>query len=127
MATYLGYYRIDPRFAEELSAWRRGPRTSANPADPLVSLVEHFLDRLPAGCTYLGSYNPVGSGVVFDQGLPSVELIETSNPADLAFISQYFLGFINYQWTPVSSPGRSREERAANMAALAQRVASARP
>jgi hypothetical protein len=119
MAVYLGYYRTTSSFTEENQARARsqGPIIDSKFRQMVVDLP----DKLPAGCRIIGSYAPMGGGgaVLGDPGLPSVQIVDTGNPADLNFISQYYSGYLMFQWTPAISVGSNRQEREAALAATA--------
>jgi hypothetical protein len=120
MAIYLGYYRATPQFIEENQARLR--REGGNAGPPACRrMVQELPDKLPAGCRIVGSYAPVGGGgaVLGPVGLPSVQIVETSDPTHLDFISQYYNGYLIFQWTPATSVGGNRQERAAWAAATA--------
>lgn len=111
MAVYLGYYRAVPRFAEEAQA---RAREGAGPDPSFRRMVTELLDKLPASCHLLGSYTPLGGAgaVLSDPGPPSVMIVETDNPADLGFISQYYAGYLMFQWLPAVRVGATHQERA---------------
>ncbi len=111
MAIYLGYYRPTPTFIEENQA--RARREGPGPDPTFRQKVQELPDKLPAGCRILGSYAPVGGGgpVLAEPGLPAVQIVETDDPTHLGFISQYYAGYLMFQWTPATSVGGTRQER----------------
>ena len=58
MATYIGYYRPNPTFAEENDQRARSGDTSPNPV--MREKVIGLRDKLPAGLALVGSYKPDG-------------------------------------------------------------------
>ena len=125
MATYLAYYRVAPSFNEENQARARGGGSGIDPK--FRQMVVDLPNRLPSSCRILGSYAPVGGGAVLSEpGAPAVMIIETSDPRDLTFISQYYTGYLIFQWTPATSVGGNRQERE-SWAATTAAPAAARP
>ena len=126
MAVYLGYYRVVPGFMQENQERirREGP---TGPDPKFVQMVRELPDKLPAGCRILGSYAPLGgaSGDVSEPGPPSVMIVETDEPRDLASITQYYSGYLAFQWAPATAVGATRQEREA-WAATAATPAAAR-
>ena len=113
MAIYLGYYRPAPSFMEETQARARGEGAGAGPDPAFRRLVQELPERLPAGCRILGSYAPVGGGgpVLAEPGLPAVQILESDDPTHLGVISQYYAGYLMFQWTPATSVGGTRQVR----------------
>jgi hypothetical protein len=120
MSVYVGFYRIDPDYAREVSARSRAGEPAADPR--LARLVVELIDRLPAGCKLLGAYNTMAGNVLNDPGPPGILIVDTSNGDDLLFISQYYSGYLQFQWHPARSVGATREEREAATAAALQPV-----
>ena len=118
MSIYVGFYRPDPEFLRELGA---RARAGEQPTDPkLLRLVTELPEKLPASCTIIGAYNTLAGNVLSDPGPPGVLIVDTSNGDDLLFISQYYVGYLQFQWHPARSVGATRQEREAAMAAAAQ-------
>lgn len=106
MTTFIGYYRPDAGFLAEAGERSR----SGGPAgfDPkFLELVAALPDQLPSGCTIVGSYAPRGN----DATNPSVMIVETDDDAHLAFIGNYYQGWLQFQWVPAASVGGSRAAR----------------
>src|SRR4051794_35420934 len=101
MAVYLGYYRVVRQFQEQTQAQARdaGVEMDAKFRQMILALP----DRLPAGCTIVGSYTPIGGGAVLHEpGPPAVMIVETESTRDLVFISQYYTGYLQFEWTPAT-------------------------
>jgi hypothetical protein len=125
MALYLGYYRAVPAYIEDVNAWERGGRSGANPTTAMTRKVERLVENLPVGCTIIGSYGPAAAGAVLGgQSMPGVQIVETTNPADLRAIALYYRGFLEFQWTPAISVGSNRQERASWAAGVAEPAAA---
>ena len=123
MAIYLGYYHPAPEFARAQQA-----RARAGDLTPDAAFTRRVLalpEQLPPGCTLRGAYVPVGwlGTDPSDLGFPAVMVVETANPADLSFISQYYLGYLMFRWTPATAAGTTRQERAVALEAAAVNAA----
>ena len=118
MAVYLGYYRAAPEALQENRA--RAREQGAAPDPRLQRLVVELLDKLPAGCTVLGSYTPMAGAVFGESAPPSVMIVDAEHPAALSFISQYYAGFLLFHWVPATRVGATHQEREAWAAAQAQ-------
>ena len=116
MSIYIGFYRPDPEFARERSARARAGDASADAQ--LTRRVVELVDKLPASCTIVGAYNTFAGNVLSDPGPPGVLIVETSNGDDVLFISQYYTGYLQFQWHPARAIGATRQERAAAMATV---------
>lgn len=106
MATFIGYYRPDAGWLAETNAQAR----SEGPVgfDPkFLERVAALPEQLPEGCTILGSYAPRGVA----ESTPSVMIVETEDDAHLAFISNYYQGWLQFTWVPGVSVGGSRATR----------------
>ncbi len=115
MATSIGYYAPTPDWAAEANANAR----AGKPLFPAAFLekVAELPGKLPSGCSIVGSYAPRGGGPVLSQaGLPAVMIVETSDDADLTFISNYYSGWLAFNWAPATVVGATREQRAAFVA-----------
>jgi len=106
MSTYLGFYRVTEGFRTEAEVRARGGDTSPDPK--FMQLVVDLPIRLPAGCNIIGSYGSLGGSPA---GLPNVMIVETDNLEHLAFISNYYSGFLDFQWTPARSVGSNKDQR----------------
>ena len=118
MAIYLGFYRAVPNFLQETRAKARAGDTA--PDATFRRLVTALPEQLPRNCTLLGSYATIGGAGLGTPGPPSVLILETSDSAALAFVSQYYSGYLEIQWAPAQAVGMTSAERAAYLeAALA--------
>ncbi len=106
MSIYLGFYRTTDGFRTESEVRARGGDTSIDPR--FLQLVVDLPLRLPAGCSIVGSYGSLGAS---PQGLPNVMIVETDTLDHLTFITNYYTGFLNFQWTPASSVGSTKDQR----------------
>lgn len=105
MTTYLGYYRPTADWLEQANAAARAGEPVLPPE--FLQKVAELPDKMPASCTILGSWGPRGSSAE----LPSVMVVETDNDADLTFITQYYQGWLGFQWTPAISIGATKAQR----------------
>lgn len=106
MSLYLGFYRATPGFRTETEVRARGGDTSLDPK--MAQLVVDLPIRLPAGCSIIGSYGVVGGS---PESLPSVMIVESDNLDHLRFISNYYTGFLDFQWTPATAVGSNKDQR----------------
>ena len=121
MALYLGYFRFTDSF---LAAFQERARSGEPPDRTLQEKVIQLPDVLPASCRLLGAYNPLHSGAVFGSGMPpSVMIVETDNPENLAVINRHYAGYFAFNWLPGRFVGPTRADREAAMAAMAPAVA----
>ena len=117
MSVYLGFYRPDPEWQKEFG---RRARAGEEPVDPkLRQLVVELPEKLPGSCTIIGAYNTMAGNVLSDPGPPGVLIVDTTNGDDLLFISQYYSGYLQFQWHPARAIGANRQEREAAMAQTA--------
>jgi hypothetical protein len=123
MPLYLGLTRTDPGYAAETAerARREGPATDAK----LARMVSELPEKLPETCRYVSAYSATS---VHIDGAPLVSIIvvEAADTSDLNFISQYYAGYLQFQWAPTTSIGATREEREASQAQAAEQAAAAR-
>ncbi len=105
MATYLGYYRPTADWLEQANAAARAGDSSFPPE--FLQKVAELPGKLPASCTIQGSWAPRGSS----GDLPSVMVVETNDDADLTFITQYYQGWLGFQWTPATNIGGTEAQR----------------
>ena len=117
MPVYLGFYRPDPEFQREFGARVRAGEQSGDTR--IQRLVVELPDKLPASCRIIGAYNTMAGNVLSDPGPPGVLIVDTSNGDDLLFISQYYSGYLQFQWHPARAIGANRQEREAAMAQTA--------
>lgn len=106
MSTYLGFYRTTDGFRVESEVRARSGDTSIDPR--FLQLVVDLPLRLPAGCNIIGSYGSIGGS---PQGLPNVIIVETGDPDHLQFITNYYAGFLDFQWMPARSVGSNKDQR----------------
>lgn len=84
--------------------------------DPgFLQLVLDLPSKLPEGCRIVNTYQPIGGALASP---PLVTVVETNDPGDLNFISNYYRGYLEYQWTPafVLGPTRADRERSLEVA-----------
>lgn len=112
MATYIGYLRFAPSFAEQNRARRLAG--DAAPDRKFRQMVTDLPDKLPAGSRIIGAYTPLGGAAVANEpGLPGVMIVESGDSAHLTFITEYYTGYLIFQWAPCTSVGANRQEREA--------------
>jgi len=106
MTTYIGYYRPDANWLAETGARSRseGP-TGFDPA--FLQRVAALPEQLPNGCAIVGSYAPRSVA----EATPSIMIVETDDDAHLAFITNYYQGWLQFSWAPAVSVGGSRATR----------------
>ncbi len=110
MNTDLGYYRINPNWAASTSDQAR--KGISSPPTDFLKKVRELPEKLPPGCTIVGSYAPRAVGaVLIDPGPPSVMIVETSDDAHLSFINSYYSGWLEFLWVPAAKIGATRAER----------------
>ena len=110
MNTYLGYYRINANWAASISEQAR--KGISSPPSEFLKKVRELPEKLPSGCSIVGSYAPRAVGAVLsDPGPPSVMIVETSDDAHLSFINNYYAGWLEFLWVPAAKIGATRAER----------------
>ena len=114
MTTYIGYYRPVPQYLQESGARARAGDPSPDPT--MRRLVTELPEKLPAGCSIVGSYVPGAGPVLHEPGPPSVMIVECDGIEPLQFISRYYTGFLQFHWVPAMSLGATQREREAAMA-----------
>lgn len=113
MATYIGYYRTTDGFNLENQERSRAEGPTGPPAK-FMQLVVDLPGRLPAGATIVGSWGPAVNGPVFAGGAPpNVMIVEADDPGSLGFISNYYAGYLIFQWMPATAVGGDPQRRAA--------------
>jgi hypothetical protein len=115
MPVFIGYYRPVPSFLEETQARSRAEGFSPDPK--MQRLVRELPEKLPAGCRILAAFSPMAAAVLAEPQPPGVLVVETDATRDLTFISQYYNGYLMFQWTPATNVGTTRAEREATQAA----------
>lgn len=109
MSTFIGYYRTNDAFAQEIQQRQR----EGQPIDArFIQMVVDLPGKLPASCKIIGSYSPAAGPVLGPQP-PSIQIVETNDPRDLQFISQYYGGYLQFHWVPATVVGANRQEREA--------------
>lgn len=118
MSTFIGYYRATESFvAENLERARReGPGAD----EKFTRMVVELPGKLPNGLSIIGSYSPMASGPVVGSQLPSIMIVDAETPGDLSFITNYYAGYLYFQWQPATVVGASRAQREAWQAQAAQ-------
>ena len=111
MTLYVGFYVIDPEFQRESGARARSGDNSLD-ARFGRKLVE-LRDRLPASLKLIGSYTTQSAE------RPNIWLCETDNQADLQFVSNYYEGYLRFDWVPANVIGATTAETEANRQASA--------
>lgn len=106
MSLFIGYYRPTATYREANEARARQGETAIDPK--FAQMVVDLPLKLPAGCSILGSYGPGGNS---PDNPPNVMILETSDTAHLGFISNYYAGFLQFQWFPATSVGANKNQR----------------
>lgn len=109
MSTYIGYYRVTEGFAEESAKRARSGDTSIDPK--FAQMVTELPGKLPKGISIIGSYAPMAGGPVLGSAPPSVIIVDATETSELTFISQYYGGYLLFQWHPATVVGASRAQR----------------
>ena len=105
-ATCIGYYRRNEGFDREEAGRARQPGDFA-PNPTFLQKVIDIRDKLPASLKLIGSYVPIGGG---SETRPAVWIVETDDPAELAFVNNWCAGFLDFQWSPATSVGATMQE-----------------
>jgi hypothetical protein len=108
MATYIGYYRVTEGFAEENGKRARSGDKAID--QKFGQMIIELPGKLPNGINIIGSYAPMAGPVLGNQP-PSVMIVDAAETSDLTFISQYYSGYLQFQWMPASVVGASRAQR----------------
>ena len=116
MATYIGFYQANEEF---FRANAERARAGEPPDLTLRDKVVELRDKLPASLTLIGSWGVSKVGAV-NRERPNVWICETDNAADLQFVSNYYQGFLEFEWVPATSVGVSASEARTNMDAAEQ-------
>lgn len=103
MATYIGFYDINSDWAASNSQQARAGEGGMDPK--FASLVTDLPNKLPSSCSVLASYGTTSAN------RPNVMIVETDNQADLNFISQYYGGWLAFDWVPAAKVGQTQAER----------------
>ncbi|MGE0227687.1 MAG: hypothetical protein AB7I38_07005 [Dehalococcoidia bacterium] len=111
MTLYIGFYTIDPHFQRESG---ERARSGDNTMDERFGRkVVELRDRLPASLKLLGSYATQSAE------RPNIWLCETDNQADLQFVSNYYEGYLRFDWVPATVIGANAAETEARRQASA--------
>lgn len=105
MAAYVGFYDISENWAAENAQNARAGNGGMDPR--FAQLVTDLPNQLPEGCSVVSSYGTTSAN------RPNVMIVETANQADLNFISQYYNGYLAFDWVPATNVGQSQAEREA--------------
>ena len=111
MATYIGYFQPNADFQRENGANAR-EAGSVQQNKLFRDKVVNLRDQLPSSLKLVGSYGPLGGGA---PGRPSVWICETDNPDDLAFVSRWYTGFLDFEWVPAQAIGATSADTAKTM------------
>jgi hypothetical protein len=105
MATYIGYYRVHPDYAREM-AKRDREAGQPVPRDEFRAKVASLRDELPPAIRLIGSYVPMQSWSPDpDTRHPAIWVCECDDPAELRFVTNYYAGFLLFEWIPVEALG----------------------
>ncbi len=107
MALYIGFYTVDPNYERETGGRARSGDGSADAA--FQQRVVDLRAKLPASLRLLGSYGTRSAHQ------PNIWLCETDNPADLSFVSNYYTGYLVFDWVPAFAIGATVAETRATM------------
>ena len=88
---------------------RRG-NAGVNPA--FRQKVIELRDSLPSTIKLIGSYAPLGGA---SPTRPSVWIAETNDPAELAFINNWYQGWLEFEWVPATVLGTTSRDTTAAM------------
>lgn len=102
MATYIGFYGPHPA---QLAETGERARSGAGPNAAFQDMVQSLPGKLPAGTAIVGSY------ATMSNERPAVMIVETDDPAGLAFISNYYQGYLQFDWSPANVIGGNQAER----------------
>ncbi len=106
MSTFIGYFRPTETYRQASEARARAGESVWDPK--FLQLVVDLPVKLPAGCQMIGTYSPVG-GATDTQ--PSVCLVEATDTDQLQFISNYYIGWLEFNWAPTIPLGASKNQR----------------
>lgn len=106
MATYIGYYRPNQRFVDERNAAAREVGAAMDPK--FSQMVADLPLKLPSTAHIIGSFAPIGGAT---PASPAVFVVEASDVSGLQFISNYYQGYLEFDWHPGVSIGVDKNER----------------
>ena len=102
MAVYMGYYHPNEEFARENGA-RSREAGSPSVNDTMRQKVIDLRDNLPASLNFIGSFAPFGGAAVPHR--PGVWICETDDLEDLQFVTNWYMGFLEFEWVPARAVG----------------------
>lgn len=103
MAIYIGFYRFDPEYIEDIGEQVREGEIEPPPPfpEPFATKVREFPEKLPEGCRLIGSYAVVGQSYGDPTAqLPGITIIETEDPSHLQWIIRYYSGYLTWFFHP---------------------------
>lgn len=106
VATYIGYYRPNQRFVDVSNETARAGGTTPDPK--FLQMVADLPIKLPDTTRILGSFAPIGGAT---PASPAVFVVEASEVSGLQFISNYYQGYLEFDWHPGVSIGADKNER----------------
>jgi hypothetical protein len=109
VAYYIGYYHPNPDF------WRESGERARNGDGPSAAMGEKVVnlrDNLPKGLKLLGSFAPIGGATA---GRPAVWLAETDDTSHLQFVSNWYQGFLDFEWVPATAVGLTAQQAKATI------------
>ncbi|MCA9830334.1 MAG: hypothetical protein R3B97_11395 [Dehalococcoidia bacterium] len=115
MAVYIGYYRVNADYQREQGEKARQGNPGVNPA--FRQKVIELRDKLPSTIKLLGSYAPLGASPT----RPSVWIAETDDPAELVFITNWYQGWLEFEWVPATALGTTSRDTTTAMERNASR------
>ena len=60
----------------------------------------------------MGSYAPLGA---ITKTYPGVWIVETDDPDELGFVSNWYRGFLDFEWVPVTAVGATVQDTTATL------------
>lgn len=119
MATYIGYYHTHPDFARQQGEKARGGESAADPA--FQQKVIELRDNLPGSLKLIGSFGSMSSQTPeANRERPNLWICETDDTADLQFISNYYAGYLVFEWVPGFVIGATASETRAALETASQ-------
>jgi hypothetical protein len=105
MASYVGFYDMNQDWAASNAQQARAGDGGMDPQ--FAQLVTDLPNQLPEGCSVVSSYGTNSAN------RPNVMIVETDNQSDLTFITNYYRGYLMFDWVPANNVGGSQAEREA--------------
>ena len=103
MASYVGFYDISDHWQAEAGAQARAGNGGLDPR--FAGLVTDLPNQLPEGCSVVASYGTTSAN------RPNIMIVETDNQADLQFITNYYQGYLAFDWVPATNVGSNQAQR----------------